>query len=615
MLGRARIAVKILAPVVGLSLLVALVIVTAIRLQATVAEANRKADALSAEVIEASEVRALSRAIQRDALKMTIDLWSDKRGDLGKSIDARSQQLVERARRLTNMAAADATPLSPDFLRLQQTVVSEIAAVKAAALANEFVGARSKFLSAVQVAEKAASKETDKFIESGEEKARVLVEDAERTQDMARLIMIVVGLAALVGGLAASAAIAFRGIISPMRRVMAAMARVSAGDLASSIDGAERRDEIGDIAKAVASIRDAAIEKERLERQAAELRAQTEAERARNESDRQRNEAELAAVVGALASNLVRIAQCDLTTRIDEDFGDRYQQIKLDFNAAVSRLEATVRGVVTSVQTITASSQQISVASDDLSRRTEQQASTLEESTAAMAELARAVNTTAESATWTKDTISIAKAATDESIAVVHQTVAAMDRILGSSKHVSQIVGVIDEIAFQTNLLALNAGVEAARAGDAGRGFAVVASEVRTLALRSTEAAKQIKALISQSASDVSNGVELVGATGDAFARIKDQIAIIDKGIAEITSRALDQSTTIKQVNSAIFEIDQATQQNASMAEEATAGCRSLAEESNRLADTVREFNVGEAEEVDSAQESKARSTWALNAA
>ena len=268
MLGRAGIAVKILAPVVGLSLLVALVIVTAIRLQTNVADANRKASALSAEVIEASEVRALSRAIQRDALKMTIDLWSDRRGDLGKSIDARGRQLVERARRLTDMAAADAIALSPDFLRLQETVVSEIAAVKAAAFSNDFAGARSKFLNSVQVAEKAASKETDRFIETGEANARLLVEEAERTQATARSIVIVVGLAALVGGLAASASIAFRGIILPMRRVMASMARVSAGDLASSIDGAERRDEIGDIAKAVASIRDAATEKERLERQA-----------------------------------------------------------------------------------------------------------------------------------------------------------------------------------------------------------------------------------------------------------------------------------------------------------------------------------------------------------
>jgi methyl-accepting chemotaxis protein len=404
--------------------------------------------------------------------------------------------------------------------------------------------------------------------------------------------MIVVGLAALAGGLAASAAIAFRGIILPMRRVMASMARVSAGDLASSIDGAERRDEIGDIARAVASIRDAEIEKVRLERQAAELRAQTEAERARNESERQRNEADLAAVVDALASNLVRVADCDLTARIEEDFAGRYEQIKLDFNAAIARLEQTIRGVVTGVHAITAGSEQISTASDDLARRTELQAGTLEESTAAMSELAGAVNTTAESATWTKDTITTAKAATDGSIATVHQAVAAMDRILSSSKQVSQIVGVIDEIAFQTNLLALNAGVEAARAGDAGRGFAVVASEVRTLALRSTEAAKQIKALISQSASEVSDGVALVGATGEAFGRIKDQITIIDRGIADITTRALDQSTTIKQVNSAIFQIDQVTQQNASMAEEATAACRSLAEETSRLADTVREFNV-----------------------
>ena len=220
-----------------------------------------------------------------------------------------------------------------------------------------------------------------------------------------------------------------------------------------------------------------------------------------------------------------------------------------------------------------------------------------------MGELAGDVNTRPNRRPKPRTPSSLAKAAAEESIAVVDHSVAAMDRISSSSNHVAQIVGVIDEIAFQTNLLALNAGVEAARAGGAGSGFAVVAAEVRSLAQRSTEAAKEIKGLISQSASDVSKGVELVGATGEAFARINNQIAIIDGGIAEIASRAVDQSSTIKQVNLAIFEIDQTTQQNASMAEEATAACHSLAQASDHLANTVREFIVREPE-VDCGPES-----------
>ena len=155
---------------------------------------------------------------------------------------------------------------------------------------------------------------------------------------------------------------------------------------------------------------------------------------------------------------------------------------------------------------------------------------------------------------------------------------------------------MIDEIAFQTNLLALNAGVEAARAGESGRGFAVVATEVRALAQRSADAAKEIKELISKSSAEVANGVELVGATGEAFDRIKDQISVIDGGIADIAGQAIDQSSTLKQVNTAMGEIDQTTQQNAAMAEQATAACQSLAQESARLANMVAEFIVGERE-------------------
>ncbi len=168
-----------------------------------------------------------------------------------------------------------------------------------------------------------------------------------------------------------------------------------------------------------------------------------------------------------------------------------------------------------------------------------------------------------------------------------------MAGIMGSSQQIGAIIGVIDEIAYQTNLLALNAGVEAARAGEAGRGFAVVASEVRALAQRSAGAAKEIKSLISRSSIEVSNGVELVEATERAFDRIKEQISTIDGGIAAIASQAVEQSTRLTQVNSAIAEIDQTTQQNAAMAEQATAACQSLAQESERLAGMVAEFRIG----------------------
>ena len=172
----------------------------------------------------------------------------------------------------------------------------------------------------------------------------------------------------------------------------------------------------------------------------------------------------------------------------------------------------------------------------------------------------------------------------------MQQSGQAMERIKDASDKIGAIIGVIDDIAFQTNLLALNAGIEAARAGDAGRGFAVVASEVRRLAQRSADAAKEIKGLSSQCSAEVANGVELVGATGRTFDHIRDQIGVIDGGIADIASQAVAQSGTIKEINTAISELDSTTQKNAAMGEQATASCRSLAEESAQLTNLLGSF-------------------------
>jgi methyl-accepting chemotaxis protein len=241
---------------------------------------------------------------------------------------------------------------------------------------------------------------------------------------------------------------------------------------------------------------------------------------------------------------------------------------------------------------------EIAQASDGLSKRTEQQAASLEETAAALDQITATVKKTAEGALHARKVVSDATAETEKSGQVVKDAVGAMTGIEESARHISQIIGVIDEIAFQTNLLALNAGVEAARAGDAGKGFAVVASEVRALAQRSAEAAKEIKALISTSTDQVAQGVARVDETGRALERIAAYVAQINSVVAEIASSAQEQATGLHEVNTAVNQMDQMTQQNAAMVEQATAASHSLREEAEGLAGLMDQFQIGATEAV-----------------
>jgi methyl-accepting chemotaxis protein len=256
-------------------------------------------------------------------------------------------------------------------------------------------------------------------------------------------------------------------------------------------------------------------------------------------------------------------------------------------------MQDALRGISTAAGGIRAGSEEIASASDDLSRRTEQQAASLEETAAALEQITATVRKTATGANEVSSLVANARGGAEKSGQIVAQAVSAMTEIETSSNQVSQIIGVIDEIAFQTNLLALNAGVEAARAGDAGRGFAVVAQEVRALAQRSADAAKEIKTLISTSTQQVGTGVNLVGQTGQALQAIVDQVASIDGLVKEIAASAQEQSTGLHQVNVAVNQMDQVVQQNAAMVEQATAATHSLKGEAGELATLVGRFKVG----------------------
>jgi len=301
--------------------------------------------------------------------------------------------------------------------------------------------------------------------------------------------------------------------------------------------------------------------------------------------------------VNQIATGLSRLAEGDLEQRIEAEFIPTLDQLRTDFNASLETLERSMSAISANTQAIRSGVGEISTAADDLSRRTEQQASSLEETAAALEQITATVKKTAEGAKHARDVVSTAKVDADKSGGVVREAMTAMTGIEKSSKQISQIIGVIDEIAFQTNLLALNAGVEAARAGDAGRGFAVVASEVRALAQRSAEAAKEIKGLISASTAQVEQGVTLVTQTGNALERIVAQVVEINAIITDIAASAQEQATGLQQVNAAVNEMDKVTQQNAAMVEETTAAAHALAGETEELGRLVGRYRIGKVAE------------------
>ena len=402
-----------------------------------------------------------------------------------------------------------------------------------------------------------------------------------------------------------------RVIARPITSMTDAMRLLADGNNTVVVPAIGQKDEIGAMASAVQTFKEAAIEKVRLEADTSEARRIAEAERARNEAERAAVAEQQAIVVEGIAEGLERLANGDLVFRLQDHFAADYDKLRTDFNAAMNKLQDAMGEIAGTTSAIRAGTVEISTAADDLSRRTEQQAASLEETAAALDEITATVRKTAEGATHARAVVSNAKNDAEQSSLVVGRAVEAMSGIETSSKQIGQIIGVIDEIAFQTNLLALNAGVEAARAGEAGRGFAVVASEVRALAQRSAEAAKEIKALISASAQHVGNGVELVGETGRSLQRIMTQVTEINAVVTDIAASAQEQSAGLSQVNTAINQMDQVTQQNAAMVEQSTAASKSLAQETEGLAGLVGRFKVdaGGASSVARQQIAQTRST------
>ncbi len=401
----------------------------------------------------------------------------------------------------------------------------------------------------------------------------------------------VVSIIALALG-AALAWLVGQAISKPVIRMTETMLKLSGGDLTVDIPALGQSDEIGKMAKAVSTFKEAAIEKTGLERRSEEERQMTDQERAAREKEKETENQRIQRVVTTLADGLKRLAKGDLTANIVEPFGNGLDELRVNFNESIENMRNTLVRISSGTDSINSQSQEMRSAADNLSARTEQQAASLEETSAALEQITATVGETSSNANNCAEVARNAKTDTDKSSAVVGDAILAMEGIEAASTEISNIINVIDEIAFQTNLLALNAGVEAARAGDAGKGFAVVAQEVRELAQRAANAAKDIKNLITKSGDEVANGVKLVKETGSSLSHISQQVTDINEKISNIATAASEQLLGVQEVNTAVAQMDQVTQQNAAMVEESTAVAVQMSEEVRDLAGLISEFEL-----------------------
>ncbi|MGJ8570640.1 MAG: methyl-accepting chemotaxis protein [Hoeflea sp.] len=405
------------------------------------------------------------------------------------------------------------------------------------------------------------------------------------------LFYVVIGIASAI--IAGATAYAMLRVVKPITQITASMRELASGNTSKAIPFVDRKDEIGSMAGAVEVFRQNAITKNKMEAEAEANRAQSEANRI---ADQQRAEEEAAermrVATSGLATGLKRLASGDLAFQLTETFAADFEPLREDFNTSVSQLAETLGSISTSVGTINNGSQEISSGANDLAKRTEQQAAALEETAAALEQITVNVDLSSKRAQEARTVAGEANKSATKSGLVVADAVSAMSRIEESSNKISNIIAVIQEIAFQTNLLALNAGVEAARAGEAGRGFAVVAQEVRELAQRSATAAKEIKGLIETSTAEVSSGVKLVNDTGAALADIGNFIVKINEHMDGIATASREQSTGLAEVNVAVNELDQTTQKNAAMVEQTNAAANLMSDEAVNLRDLVGQFKL-----------------------
>jgi methyl-accepting chemotaxis protein len=464
--------------------------------------------------------------------------------------------------------------------------------------AKRIAAANEQYATIVRDRALPASRALEELSQQMEDVAKARADEANEaiTEEINVVERIGLGIGLFVGFiLVGSVVFCTMTIAKPVRALTGGMLELADGNFDVVLPGLGRKDEIGDIAAAVETFKVKAAEKAKLEADEVLKRQKVEAEAAaRAAEERAKAADEQAKVVRGLGQGLGKLAEGDLEFRLnDADFTEAYKQIKDDFNAAIGRLQQTIGSLATATKEVANTADEIATSTTDLSQRTEEQAASLEQTSASMEQMAATVKKNAENAQQANQFTAGTREVADRGGAVVAKAVDAMARIEDSSRKISDIISVIDEIARQTNLLALNAAVEAARAGEAGRGFAVVASEVRTLAQRSSQAAKDIKDLINSSTGQVAEGVDLVNKAGASLTEIVDSIKKVAEIVADIANASAEQATGIDQVNTALTQMDEVTQQNSALVEENAAAAKALQQQSAGMDQQVSFFHIG----------------------
>ncbi|ATG40361.1 methyl-accepting chemotaxis protein [Phaeobacter piscinae] len=485
-----------------------------------------------------------------------------------------SRRVVEASEEMReNLELLKGDSLPPQALAQVESMVPEVEAfiergTNIAEVAIDDPVAAEAMLDAFELSYKALNKKLHPLSDWIEEAAIETAESA-RAHDIVLLYMLLGTSALLIVVTVYNARKMTLNIVRPIGRLREALREVAEGDFGLKVEERMRGDDFGQIAHDIDRVSGRVIDE--LDKQNA----------LRDESEK---------VIDRLRRGLQRLAAGDFSDQINESFGSDYDPLRINYNETVDKLNEVMAQVVNASAAIQTQSNEIRGGAEDMSARTESQAATLEETAAALEEMTVSVNNSANNAKAVEGAVDSARKDVENSGRVVEGAIEAMNEIERSSSQISQIIGVIDDIAFQTNLLALNAGVEAARAGEVGRGFAVVASEVRALAQRSSDAANEIKTLITASTKTVEEGVEKVDSAGKALSQVVGEVVNIATLVSGISTESGEQAQGLNEINIGVAQLDNVTQQNAAMVEESGAAILKMNNETHGLNQIVSQF-------------------------